>query len=201
MRTGAVLAAGLATIMAGLALVLLDSETRQAGSNYVPELTESVVVGGGDMHCQDDQLIPADAASLRLLVGRPGEPTPGLEVSVRSEGRTIAAADVSPRSSQGHELIPIGPFEERREGAQVCIAVRGEGRGGEAVLHGTLGQVRLEWLRDGRENWLEMLPTVAHRFGLGKPFLPGPLVIWVAAGLLVLAWVVALRLTATELRR
>jgi hypothetical protein len=200
MRIGAVLAAGLVTIAVALAIVLLDSERRQAGTNYIPELGEAVTVDGAGSHCQDRQLIPADAAALRLLVGTPGEPTPALKVSVRSGAETIASREVREGPYRGHLVVPVGPFEERREAARVCIELLG-GKDDGTVLHGTAGQVRLEWLRQGEESWVEVAPAVAHRFGLGKPFLSGGWVLWLAAGLLALAWVAAMRLILREMAR
>ena len=81
MRIGAVVAAGLVTVAVALVLVLLDLGQRQAGSNYVPELSQAVTIKGTGSHCQGGQLIPADAASLRLLVGTYENPTPKLSVS------------------------------------------------------------------------------------------------------------------------
>jgi hypothetical protein len=58
--------------------------------------------------------------------------------------------------------------------------------------------VRLAWLRPGSESRLALLPTVAHRFGLGKlnPF--GPWLLAVAGLLMALAWFLALRLVVRE---
>jgi hypothetical protein len=69
------------------------------------------------------------------------------------------------------------------------------------VLYGTVDRVRLEWLREGRESWLDIVPAVAHRFGLGKPFMSGPGLLLLTVALLALAWVVALRLIAREMGR
>ena len=79
--------------------------------------------------------------------------------------------------------------------------MRAPAEGRRTVLYGMPGQVRFEWLRAGEESWLELLPTVAHRFGLGKPFLSGAWVLGLAAVLLAAAWAVALRTTVRELRR
>jgi len=201
MRINAVLAAGLVVIAVGLVVVLLGSERRQAGTNYVPEIAEVVTVEGTGTHCQAGQIIPADAALLRLLIGTFGEPAPELAVSVREGGEAVAAADLPAGRTEGHLLIPVGPFEERRDDVEVCVEVRGAAGDRRTVLYGTLGKVRFEWLREGRESWFELIPTVAHRFGLGKPFLSGPWVLWLAAALLVLAWVLALRLVVREVGR
>jgi hypothetical protein len=199
MRIGAVLAAGLVAVASGLALVLLQADTRQAGSNYVPEHAQVLTISGAGSHCQAGQLVPAEAAFLRLLIGTFGEPTPELGVSVRSGGQAVASTRLPAGRSEGHVLLPVGPFDERHENAEVCISVRGVGDDRRSVLYGALGQVRLEWLRAGRESWLDILPTVAHRFGLGKPFLSGSWAIGLAAGLLAFAWLLALRLVVKEM--
>jgi hypothetical protein len=201
MRIGAVLAAGLVGIAVALGIVLLDSERRQAGTNYVPEVAEAVTIEGAGSHCQNGQLVPADAAALRLLVGSFGRPTPELEVAIHARGQAIETARLPAGGSEGHVLIPVGPFDERHENARVCIRVLGQSRGRRTVLYGTVDRVRLEWLREGRESWLDIVPAVAHRFGLGKPFMSGPGLLLLTVALLALAWVVALRLIAREMGR
>ena len=199
MRIGAVVAAGLVTVAVALVLVLLDSGQRQAGSNYVPELSQAVTIKSTGSHCQGGQLIPADAASLRLLVGTYENPTPKLSVTVRAGGKAIAAGTLPAGRTEGHLTIPIDPVDEPREDATVCVDVKGAAER-RTVFYGTLGQLRFEWLRDGSETWLELLPTVAHRFGLGKPFVSGSWVLALAALLLGLAWAAALRLLMRDLR-
>jgi hypothetical protein len=202
MRIGAVLAAGLVVVAVGLALVLLDSEPRQAGSNYIPEAAEALTLAGRNASsCQADQVIPADAAALRLLVGTYERPTPEFRVSVRAEGDAIAAGRLPAGRPEGHVVVPIEPVDETRANVDVCVEARAGRSDRRTVLYGTPNQIRLEWLRQGDESWLELLPTVAHRFGLGKPFVSGAWVLGLAAVLLGLAWVLALRLALRELGR
>jgi hypothetical protein len=201
MRVGAVLAAALVAVAVGLAIVLLDTAPRQAGTNSVPESGEALTIEGSGSHCQGDQVIPADAASLRLLLGTFERPTPELDVSVRARGETISSGRLPAGGREGRVVIPIEPVAALHDHAEVCIEVRAPGEGRRIVLYGVPGQVRFEWLRAGEESWLELLPTVAHRFGLGKPFLSGAWVLGLAAALLAAAWAVALRTTVRELRR
>jgi len=200
MRLGAVVAAACVAIAAGLALVLLDSEPRQAGSNYVDETGEVVTIEGNGTHCQTAEVVPADAANLRLLVGTFERPTPEIGVSVADGGETISTGELAEGGREGHVHIPIEPVEET-QAAEVCIQVSGTADSRRMVLYGSNGRVRLEWLREGDESWLGLIPTVAHRFGLGKPFVSGAWVLGLAAVLLALAWTLALRLTLRELRR
>jgi hypothetical protein len=48
---------------------------------------------------------------------------------------------------------------------------------------GLLGRLRIEYERPGRESWLSLLPTLGHRFELGKS---GPVRHWAAVAVLVL---------------
>jgi hypothetical protein len=75
------------------------------------------------------------------------------------------------------------------------------GGGGRTVLYGAAGRVRLEWLRPGSESWLEVLPTVAHRFALGRWNPAGTLLLPALALLLVAAWIGAARLVLREVGR
>ena len=95
MRVGAVLAAGRGGCRGRPRLVLLDTAPRQAGTNSVPESGEALTIEGNGSHCQGDQVIPADAASLRLLLGTFERPTPELDVSVRARGETIASGSAA----------------------------------------------------------------------------------------------------------
>jgi hypothetical protein len=202
MRLGAVLAVGLAAVAVGLALVLLDSEPRQAGTNYVPEVGEALALEGrNDTHCQAGQVIPGDTAALRLLLGTSERPSPDLRVTVRAGDETIATGRLPRGQPDGRLVIPIDAVEDVRPDAEVCIEARSPEKLSRTVLYGTSGQVRLEWLREGDESWLELFGTVAHRFGLGKPFVSGGWVLLLTALLLAFAWVLALRLVLRELSR
>jgi hypothetical protein len=201
MRIGAVLAAGLVAVAVGLALVLIDTAPRQAGTNYVPEAAEALTLAGRDAtHCQPDQVIPADAAALRILIGTAGRPSPELSVTVRAGGETITRGTLPAGQPEGRVIIPVEPVAEDVVPAEVCIRARSPGER-RTVLYGGTAQVRLEWLREGEESWIDLLGTVAHRFGLGKPFLSGGWVLLLAAGLLALAWILSLRLALRELGR
>jgi hypothetical protein len=195
MPTKAVLATGLA-LLAGLVMVLmLGKAERRAGSNYVPEHGPVTELRGADRHCEDQELVPGDSGALDLLVGTYGRPTPELSVRVSANGRTVSRGRLPAGEHQGRVLIPIEPIKQALPGARVCIRT---GPGGRTVLYGRGDKVRLAWLRPGSESRLALLPTVAHRFGLGKlnPF--GPWLLAVAGLLMALAWFLALRLVVRE---
>lgn len=196
-----VLGAGVLAVLVAVGVVLTESGQRQAGSNYVPELTQALTIKGAGEHCQVGQILPGDTAAVRLLVGTFDRPGPLLEVMVRADGKLLTSGRLaaSPTPPTEHVVVPLRPVEQTTSNATVCVRVRAKGDR-RTALFGTLGQVRLEWLRDGRESWAELLPTVLHRFALGKANPVGPWLLPVAALLLLLAIGAALRLAARELR-
>jgi len=199
MRVSLVAGAGCVAVLIALAFVLASSERRQAGSNYVPEFAEVLTLRGAGEHCQLEQIVPKGAAALRLLIGTYGRPAPPLSVRVAAGGSPLSTGRLPDGRSQGHVVIELEPVDRTTPGATVCIRANApEGR--RTVLHGTLGQVRFEWLREGRESWYEVLPTIVHRFALGKANPVGGWLLPVAGLLVLLAAGAALRLATRELR-
>jgi hypothetical protein len=92
--------------------------------------------------------------------------------------------------------IPIERVEDTTNDVEVCVE---SGPGRRIVLYGQGGAVRFQWLREGRESWVATIPTIAHRFGLGKA-ISGAWLLAFAAALLLAAWVLALRLLTREPR-
>jgi hypothetical protein len=201
MRTGAALAAGLVAIAVAVALVLADSKPRQAGSNYVHEAGPVVELKGSGSRCEEHQVIPADTGALRLLVGTYHRPMPEVRVSVRSGGGAIASGTLPAGGREGHVRIPVDRVGRLVDDAEVCVAIRAADRRRQTVLYGSGDQLRFEWLRPESESWFELVPTLAHRFGLAKPFLSGAWVLALAGLLLAAAWALALRLVVRELGR
>lgn len=199
MRLRLVAVAGCVAVLVALAFVLVDAEPRQAGSNYVPEFAEALTLRGTDQHCQAKQTVPKDAAALRLLIGTYGRPAPRVDVRVDADGERLSSGRLPEGVPQGHVVIAVTPVERTTPGVTVCVHVQAS-KGRRTVLYGTLGQVRFEWLREGRESWFELLPTVVHRFSLGKANPVGEWLLLVAGLLLALAAGAALRLGIRELR-
>jgi hypothetical protein len=200
MRPATVLAAGGVVLVVALAAVLLPAEPRQAGSNYVPEFGPVIELRGADRHCQEEGLVPRDAAALRVRVGTYGRPTPAIRATMADvDGPVFSAGRLPAGRREGIVVVPLDPpVEESRGGVEACIAT---GRGGRTVMYGAGERIRFEWLREGEESWLELLPTVAHRFGLGKGLAIGAWLLVLAAVLLVGAIAVAARVAARELAR
>jgi hypothetical protein len=184
MSVRAVVAIGVVALIVGLAVLLGHSAPRQAGTNSIVEAGQVIELRGDDRHCQPGETAPRDAARLRLLVGTYGHPVPTLRVTVRGEAGHVLTEGTKPAGGrEGHVVIPLRKVEKTTPGTEVCIATSG---GQRMVLYGQPPNIRLEWLRPGEESWYALVPTVAHRFALGKAALFGSL--WlVFAGLLVLA--------------
>lgn len=195
----AVAVAGGVAVLVVLALVLGDSERRQAGSNYVPEFAEALTLTGTEEHCQGRQVVPKDAAALRLLIGTYGRPSPTLRVRVRADGSPVSRGELPAGGPEGHVVVGVTPVDRTISGAIVCVSVQAP-KSRRTVLYGTLGEVRFEWLREGRESWFELLPTVVHRFALGRANPIGGWLLPFAALLLALSGALALRLMLRELR-
>jgi len=194
-----VLAAGLALLLVAVAVTLAQSAPRSAGSNSVPRLTAVTTLAGADRHCQAAETVPADTGALRLLIGTYGRPAPAIRVTVRrSGGRPVTSGALPDGGREGQVDIPVRHVESSKPGVRVCISVAG---GGRTVLYGSSDRVHLEWLRPGAESWLALLPTVTHRFALGKWNPLGSLLLPALALLLVAAWVASARLVLREVGR
>jgi hypothetical protein len=195
----AVLAAGFVLLLAAVAITLAHAEPRQAGSNHVPEAEEVVKRRGVWRHCQGGEIVPKDAAKLRLLVGTYGRPTPRLRVRALAPGGGVATAGSLPAGrAEGHVDIPVRPVGQSQGDVRVCVSVSGPGR---TVLYGSAGRLRLDWFRAGSESWFGLLPTIAHRFGLARANPVGPLLLPLAGLILLAAWVATAMLALRELGR
>jgi hypothetical protein len=193
----AVLAGGFALLLVVLALILLQSAPRSAGSNFVPELGEVAKLRGPERRCQDGETVPADTGALRILIGTYGRPAPALAVDVRAPGGSrLTSGRLAAGGPEGHVDIPVRDLDRGATGVRVCVNVGGGG--GRTVLYGSAGRLHFEWLRPGSESWLALAPTVAHRFALGRwnPF--GTLLLAALAVLLVAAWAAAAWLVLRE---
>jgi hypothetical protein len=96
---------------------------------------------------------------------------------------------------EGYVEVPVQRVEEAVPGAQICISV---GASGRTVIYGFAERVRLEWLRPEDESWFALLPTVAHRFSLGRANLLGSLLLPFVGLLVIGASAVAIRVCLRE---
>jgi hypothetical protein len=197
MAVRAVLVAGFVLLLAAVLVTMASSAPRQAGSNLVPDTEEIVNRRGPWRHCQDDEVVPKDAARLRLHVGTYGRPTPALRITARGPGGDLVTAGGVPAGGrEGHVYVPVRRVQRTRQGVRVCVSVSGRRR---TVLYEAAGRLRLDWYRAGEETWFEVLPTIAHRFSLAKANPVGPALLPLAALILLVGWVAATRIVVREL--
>lgn len=197
MAVRAVLVAGLVLLLAAVLVTMASSAPRQAGSNHVPDTEEVVNRRGPWRQCQDGELVPKDAAWLRLVVGTYGRPTPALRVTARGRGgELVTAGGVPAGGREGHVFVPVRRVQSARQGVRVCVSVSGRR---PTVLYGAGGRLRLDWYRAGEETWFEILPTIAHRFSLARANPIGPALLPLAAVILLVGWVATIRIVVREL--
>jgi hypothetical protein len=197
-----VLAGGLLALAAAFGVLLLQRAPRRSGTDVTPNPAFVVTLGAAQRVCQAQEL-PADTAALELTMGTYGNPGPALGVSVSGPHGLLSSGGLRAGWRQGAVRIPVSHVGSSTPDATVCLRNLGPARvalAGDAPDPGFQLQVdgrtlpatslRIEYMRPGRESWLALLGTIAHRFSLGK----GGLVRhWAApAALLLMALAVAL---------
>jgi hypothetical protein len=194
---GLAVAAGLLAVVVALGVVLTRSDTRTAGTNFVRESGPVKQLSGGRRVCQDGELVPGDTAGVRLFVATRGRPLPPLHVDAESARGMVTAGFLPGGGREGHVTVPLKRVARTTLGSVVCIRARGSSK---AVLYGTGGRVRLEWQRPGRESWIALMPTISHRFALGKANPFGGLLLALAALVALAAVGLGASLLVRELR-
>lgn len=203
------LAGALIVALAALVVVLSDAEARLAGTNNIRPAGFIVRVPEGRTLCQPNEILPADAANVRVVLGTSGRSAGQVEITVRRENVMVADGRASARN--GVTTIPItdaagdvGPVDvciRNTRGAPISIAgTAGPPTGTRLGRRDVEGAVAFEYLRDGRESWWALAPSVARRFGLGKSSWLGAWTFWVTLVGVVLLWAVAIGLTMRAFR-
>jgi hypothetical protein len=200
------LAGALAVVFLIMVLALSDRDVHLAGTNNVFDRFPVATLEPGDELCEQHEVVPADAAAVRLSVA-PSARAPGGALGVRvldDDGRAVSRG----RRAGGWEGdsvdAPIAVVPRTFADAQVCVENRGAlalTLRGYGIQPDRLGftlrgdqvdqQIRIAYLRAGPESWWSVGGVVAHRLGLGKGEVFGG---WVAfawlAGLLAMGGVV-----------
>ena len=208
------LALGLA-LLAVLAVLVLDmsgSAPRGTGSDHVGPAVFAATVPGGGTVCQPIVPLPVDAARVQLLIGTYGHPVPALTLNFAGPIGAVAAGSLAAGGKEGTVVIPIHRVAPG-EANSFCLHVGGHSTvvfGGEGspiaasteLVNGKQqgGRVSLLYLRGGSESWWALLPSLDHRFGLGKAYVFGDWTLPVLALMLLGVWIAAIRLLLRELR-
>jgi hypothetical protein len=173
-RTRLVLACGLLAIMVFSLAILLQRAPRRSGTNLTGDAGFVIPLVPGQQLCEASELVPGDTSGLELNADAKGAPGPALHASILTPHGTLAAG-----WQTGHIRIPLTRVRDTT-GATVCI----RNQGSTAVAFGGSipdsgfqvedagqvinGRLRIDYLRPGRESWLQLLPTLVYRFSLGK---------------------------------
>jgi hypothetical protein len=207
------LALGLAAlvVLAVLALEMSGSAPRSAGSDHNNPAVFAATVPGGGTLCQPIVPLPLDVARAQLLIGTYGHPVPALQLSFSgASGRAVATGSRAAGGKEGTVTIPVHHLGSG-VAASFCLHVGGRtpvalgGEGGPIGASSELvdgkaqgGRVSLLYLRAGSESWWQLLPSLEHRFGLGKASVFGDWTLPVLALMLIGVWVGTLRLLMRE---
>jgi hypothetical protein len=206
-------AVGLAGILLALVLLLLHREPHRSGTDRTPADAFVVKLAGGQQACQGQELLPLDTAAVQLTIATGGQPGPPLSVSLRdARGRVLTQGALAAGWRQGAVTVPVEKVRRASSGDEICV--HDGARPGSAAMIGIAGdssdpgyemtvagsalsdfRVRVDYLRPGRESWLQMVPVVAHRLTLGKSGLIRHWV-WIGAPLLMLMAIVLAALLA-----
>jgi hypothetical protein len=201
---------GLAGIVVMLTALLLHSERRRSGTDLTPNGAFVGFVDAGQEACQNQEPLPADTSAVRMTIGTRGLPGPAIRVTLSApSGTPISFGGLGPGWHQGVVTIPIKHVSKPVEGLRACVYNAGPQ---QVQLAGTTpdpgyhfevggstieGRLRYDYLRPGRESWLQLLPTLAYRSTIAKS---GLVRHWAWVGAIVLMLLVAAAAVATVIR-
>jgi hypothetical protein len=201
----------LALVLAVLVLEMSGSAPRGTGSDHVSPVAFAATVPGGSTLCQPIVPPPHDAARVQVLVGTYGRPVPALDLSFNGVAGVVATGSLAAGAKEGTVVIPIHRVASG-EARSFCLHVGGHSKvvlGGEGspvsaaseLVDGKAqqGRVSLLYLRGGSESWWELLPSLEHRFGLGKASVFGDWTLAVLALMLLGVWIATIRLLLREI--
>jgi hypothetical protein len=196
------MAVGLAAVVVILAAVLLQSDQRRSGTDLAHAGSFVATLRVGQSACQQGELLPAETSVVRATIGTFGRPGPSLQIVFRAaRGEKLAEGALNAGWRQGIVQIPLAHISRARDGVSVCLRDLGPTPiriGGEQVSPGfemqlagrtVESRLRYDYMRPGRETWLQLLPTIVHRSTFAKAGLVRQWA-WAAAVVLMLVAVV-----------
>jgi hypothetical protein len=199
-----VVAVGLLAIAIAAVAILAQRAPRRSGTNLTTDVGYVLPLLAGQQLCEPGELLPADTSALRLRASSGAWPGPPLALSISDPRGNVGSGTLPAGWRSGTVTIHVPRVERTPAGATVCLVNRGArpiALGGSVpdanfyvVIAGKAlnGRMRIEYMRPGRESWLSLLPTLAHRFSLAK----GDLVRHWAAVAAILLMAVAVTLAA-----
>jgi hypothetical protein len=216
-----VVAVGLAALLVGVAIDASGSANRMAGSNLIGQaivfrngglvrdtLPVATLPPGGRL-CQA-WTVPAGTRSVRVRTFTSARQLPELRAEIVESGRTLYAGALPVGPRRDNADIPVTRVRRSLLQPQICVTSAGPGTvqlggapapGYQAPRVGgkpQKGLVRFEFVRPGSESWWQLLPTLEHRFGLGKSRWTGSWTFFLTGLLMVLAIGLAVRTLLLE---
>ncbi len=209
-RTLVVLLVGLVALLAAGTVGLLQRAPRRAGTNLTADAGFTIALAAGQELCEPGELVPGDTGALRLDASTGAAARgPALSTTVGLPTAGASAGSLAAGWRSGVVQIPLRRVPATLSGATVCIRNHGPGSvafGGSVPDSGFIiqlagkplgGRLRIEYMRPGSESWLQLLPTLSHRFSLAK----SDIVRHWAAAAAILLMLMALALSASVLAR
>jgi hypothetical protein len=191
MRQRLVLAAGFVALAIAALWVLAQDAPRRAGTNNVQPSGEVARLAPGREVCQPEDVPPStrSVAVWGHARGTSGSEVRGRSGSARADGtiRIELSSAPSPGSAELC-LTNRGPTRLTLLGAVTAVPeeVSRSLRSSRPV--GVLG---VNYYREGSESWLQLAPTVADRFSLGKAGFLGGWTLWLVLATVLAGWVCA----------
>lgn len=209
------LAVGVLLVLALFVREMSGSGPRGAGDNQIrPDSFSEILPAGGTL-CQAVGPLPDDAARASVLIGTYGRGMPAISLRFLTPSRRLAAYGQLPPGApakHGYVMVPLRRVRGAAPVATACLHLRGTAHyaiGGEtgavtptsAVINGKQqsGSISIFYYRQGSETWWDLLSTLDQRFAFGKATFFGAWTLPVAALLVLLVWVAAVRLLRREL--
>jgi hypothetical protein len=212
-RVRVVLAVALVLALGAVVVDMSGSAPRTAGSNHISAAVFAATVPPRGELCEPVLPPPSDAARVQLLIGTFGHPVPALDLRyLDASGTTVAHGHLVAGAVEGVVTLPLSQARGAGGATRACLRVQGSsktalgGEGGPASSDSEIvdgvpqgGLVSLVYLRSGSESWWQLLPTLGHRFGLGKASFFGEWTLPVLVLALAGVWFGATRLLLREL--
>jgi hypothetical protein len=174
------MAMGLAVVAAVVVALLLAQDERRSGTDLTPNGAFVAALTAGESTCQEGEIVPAGTSVVRVTMGTYGKPGPPVSLTLTDSDGTRTSGTLAAGWREGVVDIPIGHIVRSTGGVRVClrddgpraIAVAGDlpdpGFTMQVARKTVPGRLRYEYMRSGRESWLQLLPTIVYRSTLAK---------------------------------
>jgi hypothetical protein len=205
------LACGLLLIVAALAVTLGAAPMVVIHGNGVSEQNSLLETRLSTSVCQAGEAIPANTTAVRL--GLDAQVGPKVTVAVSAGGRTITTGTAAGGWGGGVVTVPVRAVRSAASNTEICftlapafstVTLVGEGaRLLPAIVlpanRPLPGRIAVEYLHRGSSSWLSLLPSIAHRMGLGHAW-PGAWIVFVLASAMAFCLALVARAGLRELR-